>query len=302
MIIFTLGNKLMNLKNILLIAIILLFSIRLAYSGQIKHVFENASMLHNQELNESILQDFKEPLRANIEAVYYLRNNNIKLARKNFQDVLQISPDNIFAKWGLAEILRLEHEYEESTRLIEELLIQDERFYPTYVSLAYIKYISHNTNESIDLLNKLFGLQVEMDVDTLVRAHSIYAAAKGIIAYNAGPLTKAVNGMAVLHHLKHARELKPDSAETLFGYGSYYMLIPNVLGRDMDKAKEFIEKAIGADPNMPEPYVRLAQIYKQSGHVDKYNFLIDKALSIDPQNELALDIKTGACKFICLDK
>ena len=80
------------------------------------------------------------------------------------------------------------------------------------------------------------------------------------------------------------------------------MLVPSTLGRDLDKAAGYLSKAIGEDPFSPEPHVRLAQIYKVRGDMEKYRQYLDKALELDPDDELALDIKNGACKFICPDE
>ena len=79
------------------------------------------------------------------------------------------------------------------------------------------------------------------------------------------------------------------------------MSIPTVLGRDLDKAQELFEKAAQAEPLFPDIYVRLAQIAKARGDEQRYNELLDKALELDPKNELAADIKNRTCKFICIN-
>jgi len=77
-------------------------------------------------------------------------------------------------------------------------------------------------------------------------------------------------------------------------------LIPPFFGRNFDKAEAFIRKTIQQDPRFPDPYVRLAQLYLFKGQKDQYEKYIDKALELDPLNELALDIKNRTCRFICL--
>jgi hypothetical protein len=39
--------------------------------------------------------------------------------------------------------------------------------------------------------------------------------------------------------------------------------------------------------------------WRFTGDDKKYQLYLKKALNIDPQNELALDIESGRCKFIC---
>ena len=49
-----------------------------------------------------------------------------------------------------------------------------------------------------------------------------------------------------------------------------------------------------------DAYVRLAQLYKVRGIKEKYDFYMNKALELDPKNELILDSQSGECKFICV--
>jgi Tfp pilus assembly protein PilF len=77
------------------------------------------------------------------------------------------------------------------------------------------------------------------------------------------------------------------------------MLAPAIIGGDLDKAKDYLEKAIKADPLLVDAYVRLAQLYKARADMQAYQAYLGKALAIDPQDELALDIKNGTCHFIC---
>ena len=140
----------------------------------------------------------------------------------------------------------------------------------------------------------------KVDLSNYARAYAIFAGAKGMIASNGGPLSKVVNGMQVLPTLKKAERLQPNSPAVLFGLGSFYFLAPRVAGGNVDKALEYLERAIAADPLFADAYVRLAQIYKNKGNEQKYELYIDKALEIDPDNELAKDEISGICKFNCV--
>ena len=123
-----------------------------------------------------------------------------------------------------------------------------------------------------------------------------------MIAHYGGPLSKVINGTGVLPALRKAEALQPDNAGVLFGIGSYYLLAPGFAGGDRNAALDHLEKAVKADPLMADTYVRLAQAYKLKGNSEKYNVCLQKALEIDPQNELALDIKNKTCKFICVNR
>ena len=70
------------------------------------------------------------------------------------------------------------------------------------------------------------------------------------------------------------------------------------LGGDRGKAEQYFQRCIRADPLFADAYVRLAQLYRMKGDTKKYEASMQKALAIDPQNSLALDAKTRACRFI----
>ncbi len=139
----------------------------------------------------------------------------------------------------------------------------------------------------------------KVDLSNYARAYSVYAGAKGMIAHYGGPVSKAINGLAVKSNLDKAAKLQPDAAGVLFGLGSYYLLAPALAGGDKTKAEIYFKKAIAADPLFADVYVRLAQLYKIKGDKEKYNLYLAKALEIDPGNELAIDTKSRSCKFIC---
>jgi len=81
--------------------------------------------------------------------------------------------------------------------------------------------------------------------------------------------------------------------------GSYYLLAPKAVGQNTKLAEAYLSESISRDPLFADAYVRLAQVYAIKGEVQKRNQYLNKALEIDPQNELALDTKSGRCKFIC---
>jgi tetratricopeptide (TPR) repeat protein len=254
---------------------------------------------------EQALNDREEnPL--SFEALYrlglvYLDHYRTQEAQDVFLSILDKGPDRLEAQWGFAETLRRQRQYEESQRLLSQVIDQDPNFSPAYITWAYIKYIQFDFNGSLRLTGKVINQgQRHVDTTNFLRAHGLYAAAKGMIAHYGGPISKAINGAAVLKHLHIIQRLAPDSPVVNFGLGSYYMLIPVIFGQDLDKAKQYLEKTIEEDPLFADPYVRLAQIYKKRGDEDQYQAFLQKALALDPGNELVLDIKTRRCRFICL--
>lgn len=224
-----------------------------------------------------------------------------KEAEDIFYKMLKLDPNSKEAQWGRAEVLRRKREYKPSKEILDRLLEKYPEYVPTYITLAYIKYMEKNFDATVDLAYKVVKMgQDKVDLNNFVRAHCLVAGAKGMIAHYGGPVSKVVNGRSVLPYLKKAERLQPDSPSVLFGLGSYYLLIPAVFGRDINKAEEYLLRAIKIDPNFPDIYVRLAQVEKFRKNNDKYNEYLSKALSLDPLNELARDISHGKCEFVCL--
>jgi tetratricopeptide (TPR) repeat protein len=141
--------------------------------------------------------------------------------------------------------------------------------------------------------------QERVDLSNYVRAILIYAGSKGMIAHAGGVISKLVNGTAIYPNLKKAEKLKPKDPGVLFGLGSFYLLAPVMAGGNLSRALDYLERCLDADPGFADAFVRLAQLYKAKGDLNKYALYMDKAFALDPENELALDIQSGKCDFIC---
>lgn len=231
----------------------------------------------------------------------YLNLHKDNKAEAVFNKMISLGAGSKEAKWGLAEILRRKHKLDESEKILNEVINSLPGFFPAYISLAYIQYIHLDFNKSIQTVYKVIQ-QGKQNVDpcNLARAYLILAGSKGMLAYRGGFFSKLINGTPVFSILRKAESLKSDSAEVMLGMGSFYLLAPVFAGRDIDAAIAYLEKAVKTDPLFADAYVRLAQGYKAGGDIGKYNFYLNKALEIDPQNELALDIRQGVCRFICI--
>ncbi|MCG8429893.1 MAG: tetratricopeptide repeat protein [Candidatus Omnitrophica bacterium] len=223
-------------------------------------------------------------------------------AETYFRRILAGDPLNIQARWGMAECYRRQYKFDESVRIIDLLLKEAPDYAPAYLTWAYIQYLRMDFKGAARIAALVINRgRRRVDLNSFVRAHSIYAGAKGMIAHYAGPLSKAVNGSAVIRHLKIAARYAPDHPAVLFGYGSYYLLIPPLLGRNVDKAIDYLERAVRKDPGFVDIYVRLAQAYKLRGDIKRYNEYLDKALELDGRNIVARDVKDGTCRFICVE-
>ncbi|MBN1913195.1 MAG: tetratricopeptide repeat protein [Candidatus Omnitrophica bacterium] len=255
---------------------------------------------------EAMEASLKDPLSLEnkyILGLVYLNLRKDKEAQEIFSSLLADNPAMTEAKWGMAEALRRQHDVIESKKLLDKILKASPGFAPALITLAYIRYTEMDFEAAVKLAGKVLeGEPGETDLSNRVRAYLMMGGAKGMIAHYGGPLSKIVNGTAVFPNLKKAERLQPESAPVLFGLGSFYFLAPALAGGDLDRAQDYLEKAVNADPLFADAYVRLGQLYKIQGDIKKYAEYLEKALEIDPQNELARDIKSGRCKFICKGK
>ena len=220
-------------------------------------------------------------------------------AAEAFTRIRALDPTVIEARWGQAEVLRRQHDLVESEKILNEVLRARPLFFPAMVSLAYLKYTQFDLQKTVSLASRVLSYGQKADKNDIVRANLLIAGAKGTIAHNGGLVSKLVNGTVVLSYLHSAQRLAPDSDEVFLGLGSYYLLAPAFAGGDYDAAEKYLIKAIAADPLLVDSYVRLAQLYHARKEDAKYRLYLDKAMKIDPMNELALDTKSGACRFIC---
>ncbi len=267
-------------------------------------------LLHEQADKMSLPQalEVAEKTPASLEALYvlelvYLNLHKDKEAEALADKMLVLAPSSVNAKWAKAELVRRRHNLNEAEQILNAVTALNPEFWPAYLTLAYIKFTRAEFVAAVKLTTKVLQQGKEkIDLSNYVRAILLLGGAKGMIAHYGGPVSKLINGTTVYANLKKAEGLQPQTAGVKFGLGAFYLLAPSLVGGDLNKAEQYLLEATRADPLFPDAYVRLAQVYRLKKDEKKYQQYIDKALAIDPGNELALDIKNGTCKFICLDK
>ena len=295
------GNfcKVQKMKGILFLVFIFLFT-GSAFAFDWKSIHEAAD---KTTLNEALIQSETKP--DSIEGLYllglvYLNLHKDLQAKEAFDTIIKLDPEIYEARWGIAEVLRRQHKLDEAEVISANLIKEHPDFSSPYLTLGYIKYLKFKFEDAVILALKVMKQpRARVDLSNYVRSYAMYAGCKGMIAHYGGPLSKAINGTAVLPNLKKAESMKPDSPAVLFGLGSFYFLAPSIAGGDINKALFYLNKAIEADPLFADAYVRLAQLYKLKKDKKNFETYLNKALDIDPGNELALDTKSGACKFLC---
>ncbi len=289
------------MKKVFALSVMLLVCANFCFALEWKNLHEKAQITTLEEALSAVKNNSGSIDDLYLLGLVYLDARRDREAKDIFNRILDASPQETAAKWGVAEVLRREHKLEESENLLEELTILSPGFAPAFISRAYIRYTKMDFEGAIRYAQRAISIgKNKLDLGNYVRAYLMIAGSKGMLAYYGGPFSKIFDGTAVFPMLKKAESMQPDSPAVLFGLGSYYLLAPKFVGGNKEKAVEYLEKAVKLDPLFADIYVRLAQAYKLKGDKDKYNIYLNKALEIDPQNELALDIKNGSCRFICI--
>jgi tetratricopeptide (TPR) repeat protein len=286
---------------LILLSILFLGQFKLCYGLDWKRVHEEADKKGLADAWYKLEKGFSSPEEAYLVGLLFLNQRKDQEAQKIFQDMLKKNPRSAEAKWGLAETLRRQSKLDESQKLLEAIIQSMPTFAPAYISLAYIKYTKLDFKGTVELASKVVSQGREaVDLSNYTRGYLLVAGGKGMLASAGGIFAKIGEGTQVFPNLKKAEELQPESPAVLFGLGSFYFLAPGIAGGNMDKAKDYLERAVGSDPFFADAYVRLAQVYRAKGDNQKFEEYLKKALEIDPQNALARDARSKSCKFICV--
>lgn len=289
------------MNKIIILIILLLNFFTITYAADWKDLHSKADVISLVEAQQALKIKSFTITDAYVLGLVHLNLHQDELAYQVFKAILEKVPNSIEAKWGMAEALRRKHDLKNAEDLLNEVFKVNPQFIPALISLAYIKYFQMEFNLSVRLALKVIQQgQDGSDLSNYVRALSMYAGSKGMLAHYGGLFSKAIDGIAVKPNLDRALRLQPNSPEALFGMGSFYLLAPRIAGGDKSKAEGYFNQAIKVDPYFADVYVRFAQLAKINGNKEKYDLYMSKALELDSQNELAIDTISGRCKFICV--
>jgi len=231
----------------------------------------------------------------------YLGLYNTDAAYNTFLSLYNIDPKNDLAKWGFAEALRRRHYLNKSQALLREIITDQPEFSPAILSLGRLEYSSGNFASAAKLAATIIKKRPALvEINDYAAAYCLFAESKGLIAFHGGWIAKIINLIEAKSNLDKAQKLQPESAQVLSSLGSYYLFVPKFAGGDINKAESYLKKAVTLEPRFADGFVRLAQLYQIKNDRVKYNRYLRAALAIDPGNELALDIKSKECKFICV--
>lgn len=288
-------------RIIILFAFTFFFNYGIASALDWKKLHEEADVTNFPQAQTMVRDNPGSADKLYLLALVCLNLHKDREAGEYFNKIIALDPKAYQAQWGIAEVLRREHKIEKSEQLLNEVIKQDSGFSPAYITLGYIKYTQLDFNRAVKLASFVIDQgRDNVDISNYTRAYLLYAGSKGMLANLGGPLAKIISGTAVLPNLKRAEKMQPESAAVLFGLGSFYFLAPKIAGGNIQKAQNYLERALRADPMFADAYVRLSQVYKIQGDKLRSAEYLAKAAKIDPGNQLLKDAASGECKFICV--
>lgn len=220
----------------------------------------------------------------------YLKLRKDNLASGEIEKILAIQPDDVCALWGKAEILRRAYKFQDSERLLNQVLAQCPGHAPSLISLAYIKYHDNKLQDASRLLKQALK-QPGLGREDRALIYMLMGSINAKKATQGGLLSKIAYGRRIRGFFERAKACAPDLTEVRLGLGSFYLLAPKITGGDVDRAIEELEYAVKLTPDFATANIRLAQAYKQKGNLEKYNFYIQRTKEIDPENEVLKKIE-----------
>jgi len=119
--------------------------------------------------------------------------------------------------------------------------------------------------------------------ETNADAHFILFATEGRLQLIKGAVPNPISLYKVQGRLDHVLELDPQHPAGLAAKGGMYRQLPWALGGDLDKAEQYLKRAIERDPNSIGARIELAATYRDMGRTDRCDALLEKAISIAQQ-------------------
>lgn len=285
------------MKKIILVVLLLLWFCSSASAADWMSLTDRAVSLSASEI--SILEHKKDKTADDLYTLtlLYYRNYNHSGLKNLFVAYGMNAPAGSELRVLEAIMLMREHRHAESRAILTRVLEAHPDFYPALIVLSHLHYLQKDFAQSYALARRLIVRKKELSQYHYMVSLLLAAGAKGIMTkkspVRAIPAYFEVNG-----YFKEAQKLMPDSAEFLYGLGSYHLLTPPVAGGNVDLAITMLEKSKQLTPRNTHVYVRLAQAYRFKGNESAYRQNIARASEIDPRDELLLDYLFGEKAFL----
>ena len=115
--------------------------------------------------------------------------------------------------------------------------------------------------------------------DNNADAHYARFANQGRIMQVEGAVNP-LNLLAVNRELDRTLELNPDHADALAARGGMYRQLPWALGGNLQKAADYLSRAVALDSDACGSRIELAETYRDMGHPERSIPLLEKAAEV----------------------
>jgi tetratricopeptide (TPR) repeat protein len=116
--------------------------------------------------------------------------------------------------------------------------------------------------------------------DNNADAHYARFANQGRIMLLEGAAANPLNLLTVNRELDRTLELNPNHADALAARGGMYRQLPWVLGGSLEKAADYLSRAVALDPDACGSRIELAETYRDMGHPERSIPLLEKAAQV----------------------
>lgn len=257
-----------------------------------KQIHEKADTTSSEQARALLERELGSVPALYLLGLTLLKEYKIDDAEDVFNRMEQIDPGLTESRWGKAEILRRRHKIGEAEKVLEDIIKKSPGYAPAYITLAYMLFDKNEYGRSIPLAKKVLAMgRKNVDTTNYARAYLTIGGAKAALADEGGVLAGIVQGSQVLGYFKKAQRLQPRSAGVLYGLGSFYSLAPGIAGGDVNKGVAYLERAIKEDPHFTNAYTRLAQVWWKRGNWSKYEFYLNKAQELDPEDPFVIRVR-----------
>jgi tetratricopeptide (TPR) repeat protein len=220
------------------------------------------------------------------EALLLLKNRKDQAALAIFEKILVSEPENLNALWGKAEVLRRSRKFKDSEAILNNILNKYPYHASSLISLAYIRYKDDKLDAALKLVQQVLRTD-NLDKENKALAYMMWGAINSRRSAKGWFFSKIRYGTQIKGYFLKAKELAADLPEVHLGLGTFYLLAPAIVGGNLEKAFEELSLAVKMAPDFATANARLAQSYKKKGNKEKYNYYLQRAKELDPENEVA---------------
>lgn len=203
----------------------------------------------------------------------HLNSNNINLSAEILANLTKREPDNLVANYKLSQI--------------------------------YFTIGDHTSNKSEKI--KYFDLGLTYAKKALaidsnsVWAHFWYLANLGALTQQKGVFSSLTAVSEVKKEIETVLRLDPNNVWALNAQANVYYELPKILGGDLDKSIEILNRALAIDSNYSILYVSIAKAYIKKRDFSRARFYLNKLLSLTnpwPLADYLIDDKPTGLKLL----